>query len=306
MQFQQTAGRSTRSVKRTESRAVERASEFRAGYKPVAVTGISEGRLVTIQPEMFSRLDVDPAYQRGETMMVLQIVRAIQAGGVILDPVTLCKRKGSDTLWIIDGHQRVCAFQQLGKPFNAMLHESESAESEHLFFLAMNSKRAINANVIVKAWTGPSGTVMRKANESLAHPLYNRLNFSQSNSESKLSASSVANAMRYVVGVGASAGRMEVVLSRIDLAMSKRATYAYAEAFLRLLGEVCPTGSLPVLVMRAISIVAHEYWKDGIVMPKPAVFKRLGEKKWAADLIIAEKYMPIIINAVKKIWKPAS
>ena len=287
---------------RIASPLVMAATERRSLSKPVIVTGIGKGELVTITPSMFSKLDVDPAYQRGETSMINNIVRALQAGGQIHDPVTLCVRNGGDKLWVVDGHQRVCAFQQLKMPFVAMLHKSASPESEHSFFIALNSKRGLSANVIVKAWTGPIGGIMRKANESLEHPMYDRINFSQAAAGTRLAASSLVRALLAVVGNEGS-GRIEVSLSKLDNAMAKSMQKARVEHYLRLIGKVCPSGTLPALVLRAIGSVAHEQWEHEVKMPSVKTIERLRLKQWAASVVLLEKYQPVLIDIVRKMWR---
>jgi hypothetical protein len=289
--------------RRIESPAIQAALEKRAQYKPVTVSGIGEGKLITVTPSMFGRLDVDAAYQRGETNMVGQIVRALQSGGKVLDPVTLCQRPDSDKLWIIDGYQRVCAFQQLNMPFKAMLHESDSADAEHQFFIAMNARRSVSANVIVKAWTGPSGFLLRRANESMEHPLYDRVNFSQSSSDARIAASSLLNGVKCAVGIDRTGGKVDVVLSRVDMALAKRLNVARAEHYLRLVGLVAPKMYLPALVLRAIGTVAYERWQNDTHMPTLKVIERMRNKNWAADVVLVEKYMPVLLDAVRKIWK---
>ena len=291
-----------RKATRTTSDAVRIASEKNAKYAPILVKGISAGELMTITPSMFGRLNVDPSYQRGETVMVNQIVRAIQAGGSILDPVTLCERKGGDELWIVDGFQRVCAFQQTKTPFKAMVHRSDSAESEHQFFIALNAKRAVSANVIVKAWTGPSGSVLRRANESLEHPLSGRINFAQGSNSNRISASSIVGGMLLATGSG-SRGRIEVMLSRLDMAMSKSLVRARVEHYLRLVGMISERVCQPALVLRALGDVAAERWERDVVMPNRKVIERLANKNWEGSVILSAKYYPILLETVRKVWK---
>lgn len=288
---------------RAKSAAVRELSEKRATHKPVVVEGIGEGKLITVTPAMFKLLDVDPLYQRGETKMVGQIVRALQAGGKVIDPVTLCKRKGGETLWIVDGHQRTCAFQDLGLPFQAMLHDSDGVEAEKSLFIALNSRRALSANVIVKAWTGPIGTMLRKATESAEHPLYGRVNFTQASSDSKIAAASLVRGMLSSIGVDRTGGRVEVNLSRLDMAISKPTNKAKVEQFLRVVGRACPQGIMPALVLRALGSVAHERWEDDIVIPSNKIVERLRTKQWAAEVVLVEKYLPVLLNTVRKVWK---
>ena len=301
--MKQAVTESKRHQRRAENPAVAAQAEKQSTHKPVVVSGIGPGELVTVTPAMYKLLDVDPAYQRGETTMVNSIVRALQAGGKVHDPVTLCERKGGDTLWIVDGWQRVCAFQQMKMSFSAIIHKSDSADSEHQFFIAMNSKRAVAANVIVKAWTGPSGTLMRKVNESPEHPLYNRINFSQAASPTRIAASSLARALMNLMGSSRS-GRIEVYLSSLDVAMaSKVMTRARIEHFLRLLGHVSPAGAIPSMVIRAIATVALERWHHDVTMPNKRVIERLRTKQWATSVMLMEKYFPILLDVVRKMWR---
>ena len=290
---------------RVDSEAVRLASEKKSKYAPVIVEGISDGELVTVTPSMFRLLDVDAAYQRGETQMVNQIVRAIQAGGKILDPVTLCVRKGDERMWVVDGHQRVCAFQQTKTPFKAMLHKSSSAEAEHQFFIALNAKRSVTANVIVKAWTGPSGEALRRANESMEHPLYERVNFGPSGNNNKINASSLTVGMQCIVG-SKSGGRIDVVLSKVDMGMSKSFVRARVEHYLRLVGMISPQGCTPALVLRALGDVARERWERDIEMPNRKVIDRMKNKNWAGDVILTAKYYPILLDTVRKMWRATS
>lgn len=291
---------------RTDSEALRNAADKKSTHKPLTVTGIGAGELITVTPTMFRLLDVDPTYQRGKTSMVNAIIRAIQAGGKVHDPVTLCTRRGSETMWIVDGYQRVCAFQQLKMPFSAMIHKSDSADSEHEFFISMNSKRALSPNVIVKAWTGPSGEMLRRANENPEHPMYNRVNLSQSSNDAKFAASSLARAMTHVIGIARN-GRIEQMLSSIDVTFSKSMNRARAEHFLRLLGRVAPSGAaLPSLVQRAIGEVGRERWQKDTMMPSKKVIERLRVKQWAASVILVEKYFPVLLDTVRKIWRESA
>lgn len=284
------------------SEAVRLLHEKRMTHAPVIVNGISKGELVVVRPAMFPRLDVDPLYQRGETRMVSQLTRVLQAGGKILDPVTLCWRKGGDTWWVVDGHQRVCAFQALKMEFAAMLHNSESAEAEHAFFIALNAKVGVSANVIVKAWTGPSGTLIRKANESPEHPLYDRVNLQQASNDAKMAASTIARALQALI-VADNSNPISVMLSRIDMAMTAGEKRARAEHFLRLVGRICPKGYMPALVLRALAIVAAERWRKELEMPSPKVIERLRVKQWATEVVLVQKYFPVLLDTIRKIWR---
>ena len=295
----------TKRATRITSAAVRAQADRRLQQKPVVVTGIGPGELTTITPKQFGKLDVDPSYQRGQTSMVAAIVRALQAGGKVFDPVTLCRRRGGDVLWIVDGYQRVCAFQQLQISFTAMVHDSESAAAEHQLFIALNTRKAVSANVIVKAWTGPAGEIIRKANESMEHPMYDRINFAQNSNENRFAASSLVRGMLCSIGASRSSGSMNELLSRLDTQLGDKHSMnrARAEHYLRLCGKICERGYIPALVLRALGAVAYRHWEREVTMPSMKVIERLREKHWAAEVQLVEKYLPIIEQTIAKVWK---
>lgn len=273
----------------------------------LTVSGISPGKLVTVTPAQFGKLDVDPAYQRGETTMVDEIINVVQAGGAILDPVTICKRTSwhdKETLWVVDGHQRVCAFQQLQQSFQAMVHESESLDSEKKFFLALNMRKAVGSDVIVKSWTGPSGRMIVAAHESTTHPLCGRVNFAQGFNESRLGATVIVRgAFTAATGLAAT-GSTQKILSRFDVAMSPPEKKKKAEQYLRLIGEVFPKGSVSVLVATALGMVAHERWKMGHAYPSSQIVDRLRRVNWRQEIpVLSVKFRPVLIEIINKKWK---
>lgn len=297
-----------RRATRATSEAVRQVSERRSLRAPLVIKGISPGKLVTITPSMFGKLDVDPGYQRGKTTMVGKIVRALQAGGLVLDPVTLCIRKGdkNGTLWIVDGFQRTCAHQQLNLPFQAMVHESEDMEAERHFFLALNERRNVSANVTVKAWNGPVGELLRKAEEDFQHPLYRRINFAQCSNEARIAAASLVRALFSVIGIDSGAGNTSYILARLDTAMKDRLERARIEHFLRLAGKVWAKGSPKLIVLRSLASVARERWFEEVDLPSPRVIERLQAKNWAADVPLVEKYRTVLLEQIRKIWKAAA
>lgn len=286
---------------------VRAANEARRKYTPLVVTGISRGNLLLITPDKFDRLDVDPAYQRGETSMVADIVNVIQAGGEVLDPVTLCKRhwaKDKETLWIVDGHQRVCAFQQTKKAFQAMVHQSDSLEAEKKLFHALNTRKAVGTDVIVKSWTGPAGTIIVAANASASHSLYERVNFQQSGNKSRIGAAVLARGMLSAASGALVAGPIPRILSRLDVALGPSAKKAMAERYLQMVGEVCPNGALPLLVMIVLALIANERWKDGGQYPSAKVIDRLRKVNWRQEVPeMTNKFRPIIADIITKTWK---
>lgn len=290
------------------SEAVRAQHEGRRKHTILTVTGIGRGELVWIEPDRFGELDVDPSYQRGETKMVGDIINVINAGGQILDPVTLCRRTKwgeRKKLFIVDGYQRVCAFQQMGVKFAAMVHESESLESEKRFFLALNNRKAVSADVIVKSWTGPSGRMIVQAAHSQAHPLCERVNFSQGHNGSRISAAIVLRAM-FAGATGLEpTGSIQRLLSRCDLAVSVPRKKELAEQALRIMGDVFPKGGANLIVAGALGITLHKRMEqEGKRYPTDRVLERLMRVNWRTELpVISVKYRPVVIAVIEKIWQ---
>lgn len=297
---------------RVTSEKVREQHERSAKYAPLVVNGISDGKFTRIEPGgQMDKLDIDPTYQRGETNMIGVIVRAVQLGGAVLDPITVCKRPWDtlhpNKLWIVDGHQRVCALQQLKKSIPAMIHESVSVEAERQFFLALNAKRTQSANVIVHAWAGLSGEMLRNANVDMSHPLCGRLCFTQGGARGRLISPMqiVAGAWRAAVG-GASTPQSFKMLAMLDNAMRDSTQRARVEHYLRLIGLVFPVGGLGRPVALAFGVVCFNRWKtpSSIDLPRLAILEKLAAVKWSEVVPTAsEKYVPVYVETVNRYWK---
>jgi len=271
------------------------------------VEGISKGSLITVGPADFSKIDVDASYQRGETKMVNDIIRAIQAGGAILDPVTLCRRpwdKDKAKLWIIDGHQRMCAAQELLVSLPAIVHESASLDAEKTFFLALNSKRSVSSDNVVKGWVGPSGDLIRKVNDDPSHPLYNRVHFQHGRNRSRIaSATLICGALIAATGLTRS-GNILRRLARLDNALSKPIERARAEQFLRLMGHIFTVGAAPALAMEAIGLVANERWAKEVIPAPLKTIQKLRLVNWKQEVpTFSKRFLPVLADTVRKVWK---
>jgi hypothetical protein len=276
----------------------------------LTVEGISQGRLTVVTPATFGKLDVDPAYQRGETSMVSDIINALQAGGLVLDPVTLRKRpwaKDREQLWVVDGHQRVCAFQELNVPFQAMVHESESLDAEKKFFLALNSRKAVGADVIAKSWTGPCARLLMAASQNPAHTLYERVSYAQGFNESRLGAMVVVRgAWTATSGMPGTGGSAQRLLSRLDVAIGPPEKKLRAEMFLQLMGDAFPKGSCSLLVSTALSVVAFERWSEASKYPAAQQVERLRKVSWRMEVpVLTAKFRPVLVELIRRIWKAA-
>jgi hypothetical protein len=292
--------------KKSTSEAVRQQADKARKHTVLTVSGIGVGKLVHIEPRDFKRLDVDPSYQRGETKMVSTLVTVLQRGGKILDPVTVCERSWDrhGKLWIIDGHQRVCAFQQLGMGFTAMLHSSSSLEAERSFFIASNARKAVSPNLMVKSWAGGSGKMVVAANETPSHPLYNRLGLEQGGSMSRIG-SMIAARGCYIAATGHKPfGSAADLLSRLDVACGVPGKKAKAEAYLRVLGQLVPKGRVNVNVAEALAQCCHEKWEEGISYPSQRSVTKLASLNWQIEVpILVRKYVPVIQGIINRWWK---
>lgn len=290
------------------SKAVKDAADKKLLTKPILVKGIGPGKLIIVTTSMFKHLDIDPFYQRGETLMINKIGRALDAGGLVLDPATLCKRKDTgDTLWIVDGHQRICAFIERKMPFSAIVHESEGKEAEADFFVALNSKNNVSPNVLVKASNTRTAKMIMSACESLEHPLNQRINFEQFGNDRRYEASLLARSLAMALGVHTSMPTPDL-LSRLDAEVTRNPTQKVrAEQYLRLIGHISVQDDgfkhLPHLVLRAIGAVARKRWERSVKMPNKGVINRLRKKDWASSVVLVSKYFPILVAEVEKIWR---
>lgn len=281
----------------------------RKGRIPVVVTGVSPAKRITVTPQLYKRLDVDPSYQRGKTSEVNSIVSAIQNGGLIPDPVTLVQRPWSndpERLWIIDGHQRATAFQMLGASFDALVHESDSIEAERRLFLAMNSKIPVSSNIAVKAWDGPGAVMLRAVNNDPGHPLYQRVNMESSRNDSRIEAAIVIKGMIGATTGTLAFGDIQVALRRLDTSLtSETGAKERARVFLRLLAAVAPKGKISLLPSVVIGTAAYQRWKDHVPeVPPPSVTGRLARINWRAEIpTFAMKFRPVLVAIVDRIWR---
>jgi len=257
---------------------------------------------------MHPQLDIDPSYQRGKTTEVAHLIRALQAGGAVLDPVTLCRRKWGDApaekLWIIDGHQRVLAFRALAKTFIAMVHDSASLEAEKGFFAAMNTRRNLTGDVVVKAWDGESSSLISRT-QNEGHPLNGHVAFDKRARDQMSAAALVRGSLTAAEGLMSNGG-VQIVLRRLDAALKDASNRARAEHYLRLVGYIYPDGRAPAsLVLIAIASVANAHWADGdFDMPTPAKLARLRDIQWDSEVpSITQKFFPVMLNIIRKIWR---
>ncbi len=278
-------------------------------WHPVIVTGVSfkERRLIT--PQNYNLLDVDPAYQRGETKEIPGIVAALQAGGTIPDTPDLAERvwgPPDGKLWVMDGQQRICALQQLNMSFYANVHISESLESERAFFLAMNARLALNSNIKVKAYNGPVASLLKALNERPDSGLGGRIEFDRGGGD-RLSAAVMVKGIERLLSGDRGSLAIDKVLSRTDGLLVTNEDKFTATVFCRLVASVFERSYARTLPTLALAEIAREHWKakgGRPALPAKGALKRLRAINWKTALPADSGSYQDYANAiVKKCWK---
>lgn len=292
---------------------VAAAVEARKKGAPLVLKGIGPGKRTTLGPASHKRVDFDLRYQRGEIKpWVNEIVAALNAGGLVLDPITIVRRTwhepGEDTsklYWIIDGLQRFTALESLGRDIDAIVHESESLDAERAFFLVMNARRNVNTNKIVRAWPGEGAKMLSAINETAGHSLCGRIEFAYTGGDR------IGAAVLVKATITASSGVLfnndiQKGLTRLDHAMKDRQSRLYAETFLELVGRVFPKSYGKLMPMQVLAEVARKRWSDSgrVYIPTDHVIAKLSEINWDFEVpTFNMKYRPIIVAAVEKRWR---
>lgn len=295
-----------------ENEAVRAKAITQRVNKPVLLKGVSLGALITVKPSAYKLLDIDPEYQRGEVKAeVNSLVAAIEAGGFIPDPVTLVKRtwvNGTDAskLWIIDGQQRVAAFQLMDREFQAMVYTADSYEAEKNFFLVMNTRQAVNASTFVHSWPGLGAELIRRANDQEGHPLHGRVLWGPG-SGARIAGAILVKGLLGAASGSAAGGSIQNTLSRLDHALKDHDARERARLFLELVAHVFPTSYAPTLAMQALGQVAYRRWLKGALnLPAARRMSNIAVLKW--DKLVpsyAARYRGVLELEIDKRWSGA-
>jgi len=283
---------------------------LRVSRKPVLLSGVQPGKLITITPTHFGNVDVDRRYQRDKiTEEINDLIYVLQNGGDIPDPITVVKRLykedgvQSGKLWIIDGQQRFMAHLECGRDIRAMCHEVETLEAEKAFFLAMNARRVVGANSVVNSWPGAVADLLKRVDGTVGHPLYGRVMFKASGAE-MIGAAILVRGLLAVMTDAVGGGRIDHLLNAAETALKGPRQRLKAEAFLGLIGQVFPHGYAPILPVVALGKVAFERWSFKIETPASAVIAKLRRVNWKAEVpSYAERFRPVLEAHIRRLWK---
>ena len=279
--------------------------------RPIAITGIGDGKLVLLQPKDFKKLGVDERYQRVRVgSQINNLIHVIRSGGAIPDPVTIARRP-DDSLWIVDGQQRFWAHSETDTPMRAMIYDVPDFETERLFFIALNQQAKINPNHTVRAWDGEGAEFIRAMSDKPGTPLAGRIHFS-AGAPRPLAAGILARALcRLLADKANDTGAhkdMKRVLAHLDAFIKRPGARDRAYAYCVLLAGVFLENNPQELVRRlpaeAFAAVAWEKWQNGIVMPTPGSMGLFKRANWAGMAPgHAVQFLPVFENEVRKRWR---
>lgn len=306
-----TAARSRQRRKLTESPAIFDGYMAARLRKQVLVTGVQIAATTTvIPPDEFGRLRIDESYQRAKiTNKVNDLITVIRQGGQIPDPVDVSERP--DGSWyIVDGQQRFWAHFECSVQLKAHIHRVADLAAEKRLFIALNSRQGLSPKNIIKSWTGPTGELLHRLNESDKSPLKGLIDFS-GNAAKPIDASSLVKAFLILLtGVKHGGDTATRLLPRTDTALQVAGATAWVEAFVQLVCAVFgpSTGSggakVRVLPMVALASVAHEKYCDAGRPIFPRSTSRLRQVNWNnAVPSHATKYQGMLEDRIKRLWR---
>lgn len=270
--------------------------------------GVGQPRYQTLSLKEMEKLGVDESYQRVRiTDQVNMLTHVLLQGGDIPDPVSIAERKDG-SWWIVDGQQRFWAYLEAAKPMKSAIYSVADMEAERGLFVALNNTRMVRSEFIVGAWPGPSGSILRKADESPFHPFYQKLSFGRGRSGSARS-SIVVKALQTVLLGTSSFAKIQLTLAQVDKALEKPEGKAAADAFLLLLGychEYNGNGHLLLLQALAIAKVARERWekRGRPYVTDQTIIKHVGRIDYMAITMGAHalKWLPNVVEKVREQW----
>lgn len=288
--------------------AMAKAQESRRTWGSVVVTGVSFKERRTITAASYGLLDVDPAYQRGRTDMVNQIIGALQRGGTVPDVPAVAQRDygpQDGKLWIMDGFQRISALIELDRAFEVDVWVTTSIEAERQFFLALNNRRSLNANTQVKAWSGPITELLVYLN-TREGPLQGRLSFGVSTGE-RLPAAILARGIERLLGGSRGTNSIQKILSHCDAMLKTDAAKRKATGLCHLIGQVWPKGHALQTPIFALAEVAAETWKGEpreLKFPTNGQLTKLQAINWRSALPSQGMiYTDLAVQIVRRAWK---
>ena len=232
---------------------VESAVSHRAKHRSVVsdkrrtnrmlIADAGSSKMITITPDQYGKLAIDPRYQREEVGPFVASLREAIRRGTTPPPIHVAKRAYEEDgipknkLWIVDGQQRMWALVDAGHEILALVHEVSSLDEEKRLFHVLNMHKRVGANHMIAAYPGPSTAVLREINDDPKHTLYQRILLERySGSHNKINSATIIRAI--VVAFGKQTSGTTELLGAMDQIVTTAAGSARVKQFLGVLGQV--------------------------------------------------------------------
>lgn len=254
---------------------------------------------------------IDTRYQRDEvTAEVNTLIRAIRAGGIIPDPISIVERKyGDKKSYIVDGQQRWWAHVDTQTPIDAVIYHVTSLEDEITLFHALNLNSRISAESRIKSWPGPAGDSLRRLGGDETSPLKGAVSFTQGSH--RIGGMILLRGLDTCLTNSTSAGSLEKISARFDRAYKSAPRIAdkmidgYAQIIARLFLHT-PNQRLSSVVAIGLGKVCYAAFTENKGEPKfptEKQFEKLLKVDWRTLVPThAVKWLPIVLDTITNIW----
>jgi hypothetical protein len=272
-----------------------------------------EKTLVWIKHEDLSKLETDSEYQRPLLKWSNDLGAVLAAGGTFPSPIALATRGDDPTFRIVDGIQRTGAAKAQGIGLWAQVYRVNDADVEVRLFQILNTNKALSADLVVRASTGPIPELIRAANRDERSRLCGRIRLSSG--RHNIGAFSLLKGMHgAMTGSENVQGRVQLAVAAVNALAKNDATQCRARAYLELVGHVWgseaeplkPEHRPPSIVFHAIGIVLGRRLNEGahVGLPIGASLHSLRHTNWNREIPgNAAKFIPIAVDEISTRWK---
>jgi hypothetical protein len=279
----------------------------------LTIKGVTNPRYREFHPADHGSLEI-PDYQRPiQPSMVNDILRALQAGGIVVDPITVSRRTWSGArpgkYYIVDGQQRALAHIEAGKTIKAVMYDVESQDAERQLFVVLNTQKTVNANNIVGASGSKIAIKLREFDTNPKHPLFNRVYYSQGTARGMHNMAASVLLRGLSVALGLSARHSSLPVQKLMPALDAAYNEDKVDTYFSLLAQITPAGKYGLRLLVAIAmgkVFAEKAEQYGhIVVPSNASMQSLKRVNWEKATMgsWALKFLPMIVDQIRDRWK---
>jgi hypothetical protein len=262
-----------KAASRLEAKLLERKTKVkqaRPDTGTLSIVGVKpRSKVEYIAVEELPNIGVDYSYQRPEDKVLCNAIAAsLIAGDFSPAPIHVAIRPDGSK-WVVDGQQRLVGHFLAEKPCAALFYDVPSIDLERRMFTKLNTIHRVGASYRIRGWPGPTGDLIRWANENPKSPAYERVTFSPNSSVpapclvAGLLALFTGNPMR---------GSTEDTLRTLDRALvgvSKLDRETRTAGLLRLAHEVFGQQRWRPGPMMALAMAARTRWERHPSCPVP-------------------------------------